>query len=119
MSPSLDELRERWRALADQIGELGFVAAGSLLHRRTVCGTAGCACHTDPDRRHGPYWQYTHKTGGKTVTRYLTNAEATVYRQLIDNGRQLRALVAELEDLSVHARDLLIGQPQHPRPPAS
>ncbi|MGH3180610.1 MAG: DUF6788 family protein [Streptosporangiaceae bacterium] len=50
-----------------------------MLRSRNVCGTPGCSCHIDPGKRHGPYWQYTRKINGKTVTRRLTSAEAARY----------------------------------------
>jgi hypothetical protein len=60
-----------------------------------------CRCHADPPRLHGPYAEWTRKIGGKTVTRRLTPAELTEYQPLFDNARKLRALLAELQDLTL------------------
>jgi len=97
---SLDEdqeLRARRVRIADQIREVGITAAGSVLQAYNVCGTATCRCHTDPARRHGPYWQHTRKVGGKTVTRRLTAAQAALYLQWIGNDRRLRGLLQRLK----------------------
>ncbi len=70
-SDTLQALRARRRELAAAITAVGFTATGTVLEVRTVCGSPGCACHADPDKRHGPYWQHTRKISNKTVTRRL------------------------------------------------
>lgn len=102
-------LRDRYRHLAAQIAGIGFTATGTVLRTRNVCGTPGCACHTDPGKRHGPYWQYTRKVNGKTVTRRLTSAQAALYTEWITNGRALRDLLAQMQQLSDQARDLILA----------
>ncbi len=108
------ELRARWEQIADQIRQVGVTAVGSVLQVYNVCGTAACRCHTDPARRHGPYWQHTRKIGGKTVTRRLTGAQAELYLQWIGNDRRLRALLAELEQVNAAAREKILSQLQDP-----
>jgi hypothetical protein len=69
--------------------------------RTYACGKPGCRCHADPPRLHGPYAEWTRKIGGKTVTRRLSPAELTDYQPLFDNAKKLRALLAELQDLTL------------------
>ena len=83
------------------IAATGMVLPGSITERRTRCGRRNCACHADPPRLHGPYAEWTRKIGGKTVTRKLTPAELTEYQPLFDNAKKLRALLAELQDLTL------------------
>ncbi len=104
----LAALRARRRELAAAIAEIGFTAPGTVLQVRTVCGTAGCACHADPEKRHGPYWQHTRKVSNKTVTRRLTPAQAALYTEWTGNGRKLRDLLTQMQELSDQARDLLL-----------
>jgi hypothetical protein len=54
-----------------------------------------------PPRLHGPYAEWTRKIAGKTVTRRLTPAELAEYQPLFDNAKKLRALLAELQDLTL------------------
>jgi len=91
------------RGLADAIGEIDAVLPGSVVTRRMSCGKTNCACHTDPDRRHGPYHQWTRTVDGKTVTRYLTQDQLDRWQPWFDNTRRLRELIANLETASVHA----------------
>jgi len=110
----LARLQRRYRALLEQIQDLGFIATGSVIERYTVCTATGCRCHADPPHKHGPYHQYSRKIAGKTLTVRLTAEQAQHYRDQIANRRALDDIVAAMEDLSTQARDLLTatGQPR-------
>jgi Family of unknown function (DUF6788) len=54
-----------------------------------------------PPILHGPYYSWTRKINGKTVTRTLTPDQARRYQPWFDDARQLRTLAAELEALSL------------------
>jgi hypothetical protein len=97
-SPQHDRQR---RALLNEITELGFCLPGTLTERRTRCSSPGCHCRADPPALHGPYYSWTRKINGKTVTRSLTAEQARRYQPWFDNARQLRALSAQLEALSL------------------
>jgi hypothetical protein len=102
----LAALQRRYRLLLDQIRELGFIATGSVTQRYTTCTAAGCRCHADPPQRHGPYYQYTRKVAGKTVTARLTAEQAHHYQEQIANRRTLEGIITAMEDLSTQARNL-------------
>jgi hypothetical protein len=89
------------RITAQIAAAAGPALPGTLTVRAYPCGKAGCRCHADPPRLHGPYAEWTRKIGGKTVTRKLTPAELTEYQPLFDNAKKLRALPAELQDLTL------------------
>lgn len=108
----LAELKRRYRALTDQIRDLGFIATGSVIERFTMCTAAGCRCHADPPQRHGPYFQHTRKIAGKTITTRLTTEQAQRYREQIANQRQLNELIAAMHEISTQARELLLAQAQ-------
>src|ERR1700738_4996807 len=95
------QLQSRKRQILAEIAKLDFCPPGSLVERTTRCGTPTCRCHTDPDRRHGPYPSWIRKVGTKSVTHTLTAAQAERYRAWLNNTRQLRSLVDELQALSV------------------
>ena len=79
----------------------GLALPGTLTVRAYACGKPRCRCHADPPRLHGPYNEWTRKIDGKTVTRRLTDAELADYQPLFDNARKLRALLADLQDLTM------------------
>ena len=68
---NLASYQRRYRALARQLADIGYIASGSVALRYNRCGKAYCACHGDPPRLHGPYWLFTAKVNGKTVNRRL------------------------------------------------
>jgi hypothetical protein len=105
----------RKRQIMAEITKLGFCPPGSLVARTTRCGTATCRCHTEPDRRHGPYPSWIRKVGGKSVTRTLSASQAERYRSWFDNTRRLRELVDELEALSVQVITETEGWDDHPQ----
>jgi len=100
----------RYRQLAEQIVQIGFISSGTVTRRYTRCSTPGCRCHADPPQRHGPYDQWTTKTNGKTQTRRLTDAEATLYKEWIANDRRLRAVINQMRQVAAKAAELKIRQ---------
>jgi hypothetical protein len=104
----------RYRELATQIADVGFITSGSVTRRSTRCGTATCRCHADPPQLHGPYWQWTAKVEGKTVTRRLTPTEAALYQEWITNDRQLRALIDQMRTIAAKATALTLKHADQP-----
>ena len=92
-SPQLRQLQLRRRQLARQILDLGFIQQGSVVRRHTYCRTAGCRCHADPPRPHGPYWQWTRYDSGKTITRGLSERQARLYQEWVANRRRLTEII--------------------------
>jgi hypothetical protein len=87
--------------IAARLADISFALPGTVADRMTRCGYANCRCHADPPRLHGPYHQWTRKKDGKTATRILTDDQLADYQPWFDNHRRLRALIAELEALSL------------------
>lgn len=104
----LARYERRYRELAGELAEIGFIASGSVALRHNRCGSPGCRCHGDPPQPHGPYWQWTAKVEGKTVNRRLTEREAELYKEWIANDRQLRALISELREIATKATQLIL-----------
>jgi hypothetical protein len=100
--------REALSQITAGLAAAGLALPGTLTIRASRCGKQNCRCHADPPRLHGPYAEWTRKINGKTVTRRLTPAELADYQPLFDNARKLRALIAELQDLTL---DIIEAQP--------
>ena len=94
-----------YEALKTEIARLGLVRPGSLVRRFMPCGRKGCRCLADPPSLHGPYYQWTHKIHGKTVTKRLSKVQAARCQEWIRNHRQLKRLVRRMEALSLRATD--------------
>ena len=106
----LDGYRRRYHELAAQVADVGYIAAGSITRRYTRCGTPSCRCHADPPQMHGPYWQWSAKVDGKTVTRRLSQAEAHLYQEWIANDRRLRLLIRQMREVAAKATELSLQQ---------
>lgn len=91
------------KPVAAQLGEVDYALPGTLARRFMRCGKANCRCKADPPILHGPYHHWTRTVAGKTVTRTLTEEQASRYRPWFDNARRLRELTSELETRSLRA----------------
>jgi len=119
----LQRYERTYRALAEQLAAdlatVGFISHGSVVSRYTSCGKPGCRCQADPPQRHGPYYQWSRAIAGKTVSRRLNQAEAELYQGWIANRRRLEQTIAQMEEISAAAGELLLAQagtPNSPRP---
>jgi hypothetical protein len=84
-----------------ELAALGPCVPGTVNVRLGRCGKQRCSCRADPPRLHGPFRSWTRKVAGKTVTRILSEEQLGDYQELFDNHRRLKALVHELEALSL------------------
>ena len=100
----------RYEALKRTVLTLGPIRRGSLVRRFMPCGKPGCRCQTSPPELHGPYYQWTRKVRGKTVTVRLTREEARLLEDWISNGRQLDRIVAHMETVSRRITQRLMKQ---------
>lgn len=111
MAPTPSQRAEA-RRIARELSQVRFVLPGTLLERRFRCTHAGCACHAEPPRLHGPYWYWTRKVGAKTVSTVLSPEQVEDYGPWFDAEKRLRALVRELEQLSL---SVVEADPRTPR----
>jgi alkanesulfonate monooxygenase SsuD/methylene tetrahydromethanopterin reductase-like flavin-dependent oxidoreductase (luciferase family) len=102
----LENHERRYRELAAQLADIGLISSGTITRRYTRCTTPGCKCRAEPPQPHGPYWQWTRKVDGKTVTRRLTAAEADLYREWIANDRRMRRLIDQMRTIAGKAAEL-------------
>jgi hypothetical protein len=107
---SLRRLDVRHRAALATLATLGLVLRGSIARRLTRCGHPGCRCHADPPVLHGPYYIWTRKVAGKTVTAQLQPADAALCQAWNRNMRQLDRTVRQLQALGLRAATVLRGR---------
>ena len=98
--PTSDD-RAALAALASRLASCGFALPGTLIERRMRCGKPNCHCAADPPDLHGPYYQWTRKHHGKTVTLNLTPDQAARYQPWFDTARDIRDTLASIENLSL------------------
>ena len=103
---ALKRIEREFAETKRQLSSLGFVLQGSLSERRMLCGKAGCRCRTDPDARHGPYYQWSRKIRAKTVSSYLSREKARICKEWIRNNRDMEKIIKRLRRLSLRAARL-------------
>ncbi|MBZ0106953.1 MAG: hypothetical protein K8H84_15150 [Sulfuricella denitrificans] len=92
------EMERRYARLAKRLANLGPVLQGTITQRTIV--------RPDPqspgkEKSYGPYYQWTFKRNGKTVTVNLTATQAKSYQRAIDNHRKLETITEEMRTLSL------------------
>ena len=100
----------RFREAQRELQQLDYFLKGTVLKRMMKCGQAQCACHRDPAKRHGPYFEWTYKAQGKTVNVKLSPQAAPLYQAATRQHRRLKAILARLERLSRTALSHLAKQ---------
>jgi len=91
---------QRFVELRQELQKLEYFCKGTVLARRMKCGQPSCACHTDPTKRHGPYWEWTYKDKTKTVNVRLGPAAGPLYQSASQQYRELKSLLSRLEKIS-------------------
>ncbi|MGP6156685.1 MAG: DUF6788 family protein [Vulcanimicrobiaceae bacterium] len=107
---SIKRARERIANIRAAIDAVDYLCSGTLVRRTKLCGSPRCACATDPNARHGPYYEWGHMKGGKPVTRMVSPRQATALRHAIANYRKVKALLRDWEAETERLIDL-----EHPR----
>lgn len=100
-------LGARRAAILRALASLGDLRPGSLFERYRKCGKPGCHCARDGDPGHGPNWVLTSRVNGRPLTRAIPPEAVARTRAQIDEYKRLRALTAELVEVSeglCHAR---------------
>ena len=97
-----------YRELAGKLADLGFMHEGSVVRQRLTCGKSSCVCHTDPERRHGPYVYWTAKVKGRTVSRLLSKEEVDLYEEWIRTRRRFREIQRKMLALAKKAAPIAV-----------
>jgi hypothetical protein len=106
----LHEYAKAYDQLAAELGKPRYLWNGSVTEQRLTCGKPSCACHRDPARRHGPYLYWSTKIAGRTVSRLLKPDEAELYREWIDNRREIERIQRAMVKLSKKLAPLVLRE---------
>jgi hypothetical protein len=94
---------QRFRELKADLLRIDYFSKGTVLRRMMKCGKPKCPCTSDPNKRHGPYFEWTYKEKGKTVNVRLTAESAPLFQEAARQYRQLKSILVRLEKLSRQA----------------
>lgn len=105
----LQTCERRYESLRQKLARTGYLAVGTVTESRLTCGNPQCRCRHNRRHRHGPYYYWTTKVKGRTVSRLLTPDEARLYRQWIAHRRELDHTVRAMLDVSRDVATLILG----------
>jgi len=93
----LQRMEKRYARLSARLAKLGPVLQGTITERTIR--------RDDPNepgghKTYGPYYQWTFKRRGKTVTVNLSRSQAKHYQRAIDNHRKLEETTQKMRELS-------------------
>jgi hypothetical protein len=92
--PQLNQLILHFNRQVDEVQPEGYILQGSVV-RRKLQRRVGTVLKT-----YGPYYLWTRKIKGKTVTVALTDEQARIIRQAINRNRELEQRLDRLRSLS-------------------
>ena len=98
-----------YRGLKRRIAELGWARPGSVTRRFMPCGQPTCRCMGKPPQLHGPYFQWSHKIGGKTVSLRLSEKQARLAKEWAANYKLLKKLLRRMERTALRETDRILG----------
>ena len=98
--PDVIALESRRQELLEAIAGIGELRAGSLKSRYRKCGKPNCHCAAEGDPGHGLYWSVSRLIKGKLHSRAVPAAAVVKTQDQVEECRRLRALTAELIEVS-------------------
>ena len=87
--------------LKKQIIELDAILVGSIVKRHRPCGKENCRCAKGKKYWHGPYYIWTRKENGKTITKSLSKKQADYCLRAMKNMNKLRKCVEKWKRASL------------------
>jgi hypothetical protein len=95
---SNQKVLKRINALQQQVLQIEHVCSGTVVRSMLRCGKPNCRCATDPDARHGPYFQWNRMKKGKLVHSTITAEQALFLKKAIANYRYVLKLLRRWEE---------------------
>lgn len=100
---------KEYRELKRGIVELGWARPGSVTRRFMPCGQPTCRCMAKPPQLHGPYFQWSHKIAGKTVSLRLSGDQARLALEWAGNYKHLKKLLRRMEQIALRETNRILG----------
>lgn len=93
-------LEKQYKQLQKELGQIGYICQGSIMSLYRKCGKPECSCREDRSMQHGPYYIWTRKEKGKTITRSLSNERFQKCYQCIQNYKKMEQIIEEMKRIS-------------------
>ena len=84
-----------------KIINLDYISVGTLSKTFKQCGKANCRCSKAKEYWHGPYYIWTRKENGKTITKCLSAEQAKHCKSALKNMKILNQYIQNWKKESV------------------
>jgi hypothetical protein len=102
----LEKLYNDYESIRAELSELGYILPGTLQKREYKCGKPNCRCANE-GVFHGPYYQWTRKINGKTVTINFEKEVGEKVKEWTKNNQRFRRISQRLEKTSLDIVQIL------------
>ena len=93
-------MQKKMEKLRAKLAGAGLLLQGNIAERNIQRGTGS------KKKNYGPYYQWTFKQGGKTVTVNLSASQVEEFQKAIDNNKKIEAVMEDVRNLSREILDL-------------
>jgi hypothetical protein len=97
----LEKLAKKYADLQKQFIQIRYICNGSIMYLYRKCGKPNCGCKDNPQMRHGPYFIWTRKEKGKTITRSLSEKQAERCLGYIKNFKKIEKIIEEMKKTTI------------------
>lgn len=88
--------------IKNKIVQLDWVLKGTVTKQYKRCGKKNCVCtKNDKKNWHGPYFIWTRKEKGKTITKTLTKEQVKQIKKDFQNMKKLNQYIEKWKKLSI------------------
>jgi hypothetical protein len=89
------------KELKTKISHLDYISVGTLVKIYKQCGKTSCRCSQSKEYWHGPYFIWTRKEKGKTITKSLSTNQAKQCKKAIKNMKKLNQYIQKWKNESI------------------
>lgn len=86
-------MKESISRLKSKIISKELILNGSLTKQYKQCGKNNCRCRKEKEHWHGPYWIWTRKLKGKTITKTIKKEQVTQIKKAIKEMKELKLII--------------------------
>lgn len=98
MNKKSDEIK--LNKIKTEFGNFDLVLPGTIRQLYMKCGKSGCACQTNAEAKHGPYFLWDRKVGKKLTSKMIPAKTVPFLKKGIENRKMLEKLVQEAVKIS-------------------
>lgn len=94
-----------------RILKIGIAIPGTIRETYLICGKENCKCAQSEEERHGPYYFWNRKVGGKLTSKSISPKQLSQYKEWIANRKHLQDII---EALLIYGLEYATRFPNHP-----